>query len=96
MNKNRRKAIADIVTKVEAIVADAKEKLEELQGTIEDIRDEESDCYENLPEGIMYSERGESMEQAVNNLDSAVSSIEELIEGLDCEDLIECLNDAAE
>jgi K+/H+ antiporter YhaU regulatory subunit KhtT len=96
MNKKRRQEISRIVTKVEEIVADAREKLEELQTSIESIRDEESDCYENLPEGIMYSERGEAMEQAVDNLDNAASSIEELIDNLDCEELIEYLNDAAE
>lgn len=96
MNNNRRKAIADIVTKVEEIVANAKEKLEELHSEIEDIRDEESDCYENLPEGIMYSERGEAMEQAVDNLDNAASSIGELIDAIDTDDLISYLNDAAE
>jgi K+/H+ antiporter YhaU regulatory subunit KhtT len=96
MNKKRRQEISRIVTKVVEIVANAKEKLEELQSDIESIRDEESDCYENLPEGIMYSERGEAMEQAVDNLDNAASSIEELIDALDCEELIEYLNDAKE
>ena len=96
MNKKRRQEISRIVTKIEEIVLNAKEKLEELQSDIESIRDEESDCYENLPEGIMYSERGEAMEQAVDNLDNAASSIEELIDAMDTDDLIGYLNDAAE
>jgi len=96
MNKKRRQEISRIVTQVEEIVVNAKEKLEELQSDIESIRDEESDCYENLPEGIMYSERGEAMEQAVDNLDNAASSIEELINALDCEELIDYLDAASE
>lgn len=96
MNKNRRKAIADIVTKVEEIVADTREKLEELQTSIESVRDEEQDYLDNIPENLQGSERYETAEQAVDNLDSAASSIEELIDALDCEELISYLNDSAE
>ena len=96
MNNNRRKEISRIIEEIESAVSTAKEKLEELQSSIESVRDEESGCYENLPEGIMYSERGEAMEQAVDNLDNAASSIEELIDAMDTDDLIGYLNDAAE
>lgn len=96
MNNDRRKEISRIIEEIESAVSTAKEKLEELQSDIESIRDEESDSYENLPEGIMYSERGEAMEQAVDNLDNAASSIEELIDAMDTDDLIGYLNDAAE
>lgn len=96
MNKNRRKAIADIVTKVEEIVSDAKEKLEMLQSDIEDVRDEEQEYMDNMPCNLFNSERYERAEEAFNNLDYAASSIEEIIDALDCEDLIGYLNDAAE
>lgn len=53
-----------------------------LQEEIENIQQDEQEAYDNLPESLQYSERGETMEQAIDNLDSALSSIEELIDYL--------------
>lgn len=72
MNNTRRKQIAAIMA-----------KLEELKEEVEALHDEEQECFDNLPEGIQYSERGEAMEAAADNLDSAFSSIEEALEYLE-------------
>lgn len=96
MNNDRRKEISRIIEEIDSAVSTAKEKLEELQSSIESVRDEEQECMDNIPENLQGSERYETAEQAVDNLDSAVSSIEELIEAIDTDDLIEHLNDAAE
>lgn len=96
MNNDRRKEISRIIEEIDSAVSTAKEKLEELQSSIESVRDEEQECMDNIPENLQGSERYETAEQAVDNLDSAVSSIEELIEAIDTEDLIGYLNDAAE
>lgn len=96
MNNNRRKEISKIIEDIESAVSTAKEKLEELQTSIESVRDEEQEYMDNMPENLQGSERYTTAEQAVDNLDSAVSSIEELIEAMDTEDLIGYLNDAAE
>lgn len=96
MNNDRRKEISRIIEEIESAVSTAKEKLEELQSSIESVRDEEQECMDNIPENLQGSERYDTAEQAVDNLDSAISSIEELIEAIDTDDLIGYLNDAAE
>lgn len=96
MNKQRRKEISRIIEEIESAVSTAKEKLEELQIDIESVRDEEQEYMDNMPENLQGSERYETAEQAVDNLDNAASSIEELIEAIDTDDLIGYLNDAAE
>lgn len=66
MNKARRTAIKKVF-----------EQLEELMATVEVIRDEEQDAFDNLPESFQSSERGEIMEENIDALDSAYNSIEE-------------------
>lgn len=66
MNKARRTAIKKVF-----------EQLEELMATVEVIRDEEQDAFDNLPESFQSSERGETMEENIDTLDSAYNSIEE-------------------
>lgn len=72
MNNIRRKAIQEIM-----------DKLEDLKSDIESLKDEEQEAFDNLPEGIQASERGEAMESAVYNLDEAYESIESVIESLE-------------
>jgi exonuclease VII small subunit len=69
MNNTRRKELCAIIQKIEVI-----------QNDLEQVRDEEQECFDNLPEGIADSERGEKFEECIDNLDSAISSIEEAIE----------------
>ena len=71
MNAPRRKSIQEVI-----------DQLEELKSTIETIMDEEQEAYDNLPENLQGSERGEAMSEAADNLDSAYSSIDEVLEYL--------------
>ena len=50
---------------------------------VEDARDEEQDCLDNMPENLEYSERYEKMENAVDKLDDAISIIEEAKDALE-------------
>lgn len=75
MNNKRRKAIK----RAYDLIVEAKE-------TIEICIEEELECYDNLPESIQESERGEEMENNVeqlqecsNNLDYATDALEEFI-----------------
>lgn len=72
MNKSRRKKIQDI-----------KDKLLDLLTEIEEIRDEEQEAYDNLPESLQEGEKGTMMSDAIDNLDSAYSSLEEVAEYLE-------------
>ena len=65
MNKNRR----DRLAKLSDQISDIMEKLEEL-------RDEELEACENLPESLNSSERGEVMQTAIGAMDDALSSLE--------------------
>lgn len=67
MNKARRKAIEDI-----------QSKIIELKELIESVCEEEQEAFDNLPESIQYSERGDAMQEAIDNLESACSSCEEV------------------
>jgi hypothetical protein len=68
MNKERRKALDDLVVRLEVIV-------EELGA----LRDEESDYYDNMPEGLQASEKGVRAEEAANQLSEALEEIETAI-----------------
>ena len=69
MNKERRNALYKIVN-----------ALDEKSKELEKIRYEEQACYDNLPEGLVDSERGEAMSENCDDLDSAVDSLEEVID----------------
>lgn len=76
MNKARRSAIEKI-----------RDKLMDLCEEIEQVKDEEQEAFGNMPEGLQSSERGEAMESAISgleeaydNVNSAVCSLEEAME----------------
>ena len=88
MNKLRRKALTELVKKLEEIQSDICAACESLA----ELRDEEEEYIENMPEGIRYSERGERAETAFDNLTGAVEDIE----NLDLEAIIDQINEAIE
>ena len=49
---------------------------------LEEVRDEEQDAFDNLPEGLQYSERGEMMEEAIDNLDEAIDYLDDVLSSL--------------
>jgi ABC-type transporter Mla subunit MlaD len=76
MNKARRKAIEEII-----------DQLGTLKEQIESVCEEEQEAYDNLPESIQYSERGEAMSEAASDLEDAASSIDDVMSTL--QDIIE-------
>lgn len=72
MNNTRRKAIRKVI-----------EELEALSSRIDDLRDEEQDYLDNIPENLQASERYSDAETAVDNLDSAVNAVDEAISMLE-------------
>ena len=55
------------------------ESLNTLKEEIEEIQSEEQDCFDNLPEGIQMSGKGESMEEACQSLDESMEEIDNVI-----------------
>lgn len=72
MNKARRKALDEVISKIE----EAKELLENLQA-------EEEECRDNMPENLQGSERYEAADAAVDNMSSAVDALDEAISSIE-------------
>lgn len=60
MNRERRKRLQA-----------AFDKIAEVQEIITDVRDEEQEAFENLPENFQYGEKGEEMQGYIEMLDEA-------------------------
>ena len=65
MNKARRKQLEDLI-----------EQLSGIKDSIEAVLEEEQEAFDNLPEGIQESERGEVMQENIDNLQTAADSLE--------------------
>lgn len=63
MNKATRNQISKII-----------ETLDSVKSDLENFNEEDQEKYGNMPESLQESERGEAMREAVENLESAVSS----------------------
>lgn len=72
MNKARRKALDEVISKIE----EAKELLGNLQAEEEEYRD-------NMPENLQGSERYEAADAAVDNMSSAVDALDEAISSIE-------------
>lgn len=71
MNKQNRKELQGYV-----------DSLDEIKCAIEQMQCGEEEKFDNLPEGIQESERGDKFQEAIENLESSSSSIEEAIDYL--------------
>lgn len=71
MNKKRRKRLEDVI-----------DILNDLSMEIELIREEEQEAYDNMPESLQLSEKGETIEENVSVLEDAQTDVETIIENL--------------
>lgn len=71
MNKARRQQVKEAYAQLQAVQSD-----------LEKIRIDEQDAYDNMPENLQGSDRGQESEEAIDNLDDAIYSIEEAIDSL--------------
>lgn len=58
------------------------ESIIEIKEGVESMQEEEQDKLDNMPENLQESERGEQMQNGIENLDAAASSLEEAIDSL--------------
>lgn len=68
MNKQRREALLRIA-----------DDLESVKNDLVSVREEEQEAFDNLPESLQYSARGDAMEEAVSEMDDIESDIDDLI-----------------
>lgn len=69
MNNARRKEIAKVIKQIER--------------TVSSILSDEMSSYDNMPDGIKESQNGYNSEDAQNNLECAIDSLEEAIQYLE-------------
>ena len=74
MNKLRRKQIAEAI-----------ELIERAMGILEQVKDDEQEAFDNLPESLQGSERGEAMEEYIYTL-------EEFLDAMDTDELQEIVD----
>lgn len=72
MNNERRKALRDLASQIETKI----DELSELMSELENIKSEEQDGFDNLPESFQEGARGEAMQAAIDNLEEATSAID--------------------
>mgnify|MGYP001769749452 CR=1 FL=1 len=72
MNKEGRKKLSEILAKVE-----------EIEGEICTIKDEEQEKFDNLPEGLQVSDKGTQIEEIIGYLEEAENCLQELIANID-------------
>ena len=73
MNKQRRRALDEVHSKLMTIV----DELERAQRELSDIKDEEQDALWNMPDSLQESERGQRIDEIVGILDEADCTIDE-------------------
>lgn len=65
MNAERRK----VLDKAETLISEARELLEQ-------VKDEEQEYFDNMPESLQSGERGQKAEQCVDLIDDLVNAID--------------------
>jgi hypothetical protein len=76
MNKQRRNDINKAI-----------DLLEKASAILDQVRDEEQEAFDNMPENLQESDKGQAMQQSLDDLDAAIECIG---------DAISSANDAAE
>ena len=72
MNKQRRKLIRNSIS-----------MLENIKSNIEDILSDEECYFDNMPENLQGSSRGEESEEAIDLLNEAIDNLSECINNLE-------------
>ena len=84
MNKQKRKNIDEVISRLEAI------DLVSIQDSIQMIVDDEQTALDELPENLQESDRANTMQEAVDSLESACEAVNNIeTEITECFDYLE-------
>lgn len=72
MNNERRKRIDEVKTQLEACLE-----------AVNELRDEEQEAFDGLPESFQQADRGQAMETAISALETAAGNIENAMSDLE-------------
>jgi len=56
--------------------------LQDAENHLVDVREEEQEAFDNMPESLQGGERGEAMQEAINQLDEAMECIRNACDAL--------------
>lgn len=85
MNNSRRKAIKSLMKKLETMMELQYAIAEELEA----IKDEEQDALDNMPESLLKGERGQQMQEYIDEMESVIDDLDQL----DIEDFVNRLEE---
>ena len=88
MNRIRCKSLRTILGQMDELST----VLETVKEALQDVLNEEQEAYDNLPEGLQESDRGQQMQEYIDALEGVVDSLGEL----DIEDLYGTIEEIAE
>ena len=88
MNRIRRKSLRTILGQMDELST----VLETVKEALQDVLNEEQEAYDNLPEGLQESDRGQQMQEYIDAREGVVDSLGEL----DIEDLYGTIEEIAE
>lgn len=71
MNKAQRKELSEHIS-----------ELEEIKSALETMQEDETEKLDNMPECLQESERGEKIQEGIDQLDYANNSLQEAIDNL--------------
>ncbi len=69
MNKQQRKKLSDMLDEIEGYVS-----------TLEEMSNEEQEKYDNMPEGLQDTERGQAIQDAADNLQQAADDLQNWVD----------------
>lgn len=88
MNRIRRRSLKAILGQLDEFST----VLETVKEALQDVLTEEQEAYDNLPEGLQETERGQQMQEYIEALEGVVDSLGDL----DVEDLYGTIEEIAE
>ena len=76
MNKARRKELSNVINGLSS--TKEKDELYSWINILENIKSDEEDYYDNIPENLQYSQRAEDSEAAIDSLEEALDLLNEV------------------
>jgi len=75
MNADRRRTISGIEGKLSVL----KDTAANLNKQIEDVKSDEEEAKDNLPESMQQGDKGEAMDTCISNLESATEQVDDIV-----------------
>ena len=76
MNKMRRRELSDVIKELNVI--QDRDDLYSCINDLNNIKDDEQDYYDNIPENLQYSQRAEDSEQAIEYMEEALDLMNDI------------------